>query len=66
MIESESETIPCKYCGEPTLMLGTKLCDFCWELAWRIGHASQDALIKIIKYARSDVSEIIDELSKRK
>jgi len=32
----QKETIPCKLCGEPTEMLGTKLCDFCWELEWRV------------------------------
>lgn len=30
------ETTACKYCGKPTLMLGTKLCDGCWELESRI------------------------------
>jgi NMD protein affecting ribosome stability and mRNA decay len=30
------ETVPCKWCGEPTLMLGTKMCDRCWELEHRI------------------------------
>lgn len=26
-------TVPCKYCGTQTAMLGTKLCDPCWETA---------------------------------
>jgi hypothetical protein len=26
-----NETVPCKYCTKPTRMLGTKLCDGCWE-----------------------------------
>jgi hypothetical protein len=26
------ETTACKYCGKPTPMPGTKLCDGCWEL----------------------------------
>lgn len=30
------ETCPCKLCGKPTRMLGTKLCDPCWELDRRI------------------------------
>jgi len=30
------ETVPCKFCGDQTLMLGTKLCDRCWELRTRI------------------------------
>jgi len=32
----DSETVPCKWCGEPTRMLGTKMCDRCWELDSRI------------------------------
>jgi hypothetical protein len=28
--------IPCALCGRPTLMLGTKRCDRCWELEGRI------------------------------
>ena len=27
----EDETIPCTTCQTPTRMLGTKLCDRCWE-----------------------------------
>lgn len=26
-------TVPCRYCGVPTPMTGTKLCDPCWEVA---------------------------------
>lgn len=28
-------TIACKWCGKPTTMLGTKMCDGCWELERR-------------------------------
>lgn len=28
--------IPCKWCGTPTRMLGTRMCDGCWELDHRI------------------------------
>jgi hypothetical protein len=31
-----SETVPCKTCGTPTPMTGTKLCDPCWELEVRL------------------------------
>lgn len=24
--------VPCRYCGKPTMMLGTRLCDRCWEI----------------------------------
>ena len=29
-------TVPCKWCGKETRMLGTKMCDACWELDSRI------------------------------
>lgn len=29
-------TGPCRICGDQTPMLGTKLCDRCWELETRI------------------------------
>lgn len=30
------ECIPCRICGNPTLMLGTKLCNGCWEVKSRL------------------------------
>jgi len=35
---TKEETVPCTWCGKPTTMLGTKLCDRCWELETRIHH----------------------------
>lgn len=32
------KTVACKYCGEKTEMRGTKLCDSCWELEWRMSY----------------------------
>ena len=29
-------TCPCRLCGQPTRMLGTELCDGCWELERRV------------------------------
>lgn len=34
--KKQPETIPCTLCDKPTTMLGTKLCDNCWELSRRI------------------------------
>ena len=34
---TEAEKVPCKWCGTPTAMLGTEMCDGCWELDRRIG-----------------------------
>lgn len=31
-----TQTVPCHYCRTPTTMLGTKLCNRCWELRSRI------------------------------
>jgi len=31
------KTMPCQVCRKPTRMLGTKLCDGCWEIKSRMG-----------------------------
>lgn len=41
------ETTPCTICGRETPMLGTKLCDRCWELSSRI-KADPDLARKIL------------------
>lgn len=33
---AQAKTVPCLYCSKPTNMLGTKLCDGCWELRARV------------------------------
>ena len=40
--------IPCTLCGTKTNMLGTKLCDRCWELKSRI-EASPELASKILQ-----------------
>jgi len=45
---SLDSTIPCTLCAQPTRMLGTKLCDRCWELKTRITH-DIDLAKRIIK-----------------
>lgn len=37
-VEPLPETVPCKWCHTPTLMVGTGECDACWELRTRIEH----------------------------
>lgn len=37
MVNSTRPTVPCKYCGIQTPMVGTKKCANCWELSGRIG-----------------------------
>lgn len=29
-------TVPCKFCGDPTFMRGTKSCNQCWEVVHRL------------------------------
>lgn len=36
ILGSKTPTVPCRLCSSPTPMLGTKLCDRCWELEHRI------------------------------
>lgn len=34
--EYDSRYVDCALCGKPTQMKGTKRCDPCWELEWRV------------------------------
>ena len=34
--DNNTPTVPCRICKDETPMLGTKLCDRCWELETRI------------------------------
>ena len=45
---NEQDTCPCQLCGKQTFMLGTRLCDICWELQKRINF-DLDLTIKILK-----------------
>jgi hypothetical protein len=54
------ETTPCKYCGKPTPMLGTKLCDPCWELEKRIG-ISPEVAREILMEAMEAICKLKDE-----
>lgn len=58
----EAETIPCRICGEKTPMLGTKLCDRCWELESRILAAPCYA-VKIINEFHAKRDKALDELT---
>lgn len=35
-MRNEKETVPCRLCGVDTPMIGTRLCNRCWELESRI------------------------------
>ena len=47
MALTKDEEIPCRLCEEPTPMLGTKLCDRCWELETRI-HMNPEIATRIL------------------
>ena len=38
----QPRTVPCKWCGNDTVMLGTQECDSCWELRTKM---SKDPLL---------------------
>lgn len=47
------EKVPCKYCGKPTPMTGTELCDPCWEVESKVEY-----FLTCVKNG----SEIIDKI----
>ncbi len=48
----ELPTTPCKFCGEPTQMLGMKQCDHCWEVSSRVGGMTTQTLLRILHTQR--------------
>lgn len=52
MRDYEEPTVPCRICSKPTPMLGTKLCDRCWQLESAIRHSPALAE-KILKELKS-------------
>jgi hypothetical protein len=44
----DEEIIPCRLCGGPTTMPGTRLCDRCWELERRV-QADPELARKILR-----------------
>lgn len=55
-------TTPCTICKKPTPMLGTKLCDRCWELSSRIRDAP-DLARKILAELDKNKEIETDEVS---
>ena len=46
-------TTPCRICGESTEMLGTRLCNRCWELERRI-HNDPELAEKILNRLKEE------------
>ncbi len=44
-----NDIVQCKYCGIPTRMVHTKLCDGCWELERRLERRLEQADPAIVK-----------------
>ena len=59
--QTKEEEIPCRICKESTRMLGTKLCDGCWELETRI-HCDPEIAVKILNRLKVDVKFNINDL----
>ncbi len=56
MYNDNQKTINCRLCDTPTNMLGTKLCDRCWELETRI-QGDPELARKILEDYDADCSE---------
>jgi len=48
----DRESIECRICGEQTFMLGTKLCDNCWEVETRLRTMSTKVLSYFAEYIK--------------
>jgi len=54
----KNETISCKTCGKPTEMLGTKLCDGCWEVESRLSsYLTNQNAIDFVKAALDETHQ---------
>lgn len=56
-----TEPLPCRWCGFPTLMLGTRECDGCWELRRRIQNAPEIARRMLDKMAEHAAQMLLDK-----
>lgn len=55
----QDETVACTLCGKQTRMLGTQLCDPCWELEKRVRHSPELAR-KILDEMPDEKLQVID------
>jgi len=58
MVEAK-ETVPCTICGDPTWMLGTKLCDACWEFDHRVDYILRDAKPRYLRELRDKIERTL-------
>jgi len=53
-IKTGEETTDCRFCGDKTIRLSTKMCNVCWELRSRLRMVDYDVLMEIIRDIGSD------------
>lgn len=61
------ETCSCKVCGVPTPMLGTRLCDPCWELSGKLRDGLHRRLLRKLHLREGHLPEgllLVDALSR--
>jgi hypothetical protein len=46
-------TVPCTTCGKDTPMLGTRLCDACWEVEHRLDAYLRDGGERAVAFVRA-------------
>lgn len=51
------EQVQCKWCGEPTRMTATKMCDGCWELDTRI-RSQMELAERILNHYKEDNEQV--------
>jgi len=60
-IKIREETTSCRFCGDQTIRLSTKMCDECWELRGRLKMVDYDVLMEIIRDINSsDLAKIVE------
>lgn len=42
------EEVPCKWCGAPTAMIESEMCDRCWELDRRITNETRPIVLRML------------------
>lgn len=55
-----NDTVPCKFCGNPTGYLATKLCQNCWEVSHRTRGMPIEVLVAILKEQGVEVKQASD------
>ena len=60
-MEPEIETVPCKICGRPTRMLGTTLCNDCYEIDSRLSGLAKNPQARAYLRAKLGPEPLLDD-----